>query len=117
MATGTTGRVATPQVQKQVSPSEVSRRAAASPLTDEKIVAGILAGRGADFETLVRRHQGPVYSFLLRMLHDPEEALDMTQEVFLKVFCSLDKFDPRFRFTTWMYRIASNAAIDQIRKR
>src|SRR5262245_11209778 len=88
-----------------------------SALPDEQIVAGILAGRGADFEVLVRRHQGPIYNFLLRMLHDTEEALDMTQEVFLKVFCSLERFDPRFRFTTWMYRIASNAAIDLIRKR
>src|SRR5262245_13023984 len=86
-------------------------------LPDEQLVAGILAGRGADFEILVRRHQGAVHNFILRMLHDPEEALDLTQEVFLKVFCSLERFDPRFRFITWMYRIASNAAIDQIRKR
>ena len=88
-----------------------------SSLSDEQIVAYVLAGHGAEFEALVRRHQGPVYNFLLRMLHDPDEALDLTQEVFLKVFCSLERFDPRFRFTTWMYRIASNAAIDQIRKR
>ena len=89
----------------------------ASSLPDERIVAGILAGRGADFEILVRRHQGAIHNFILRMLHDSEEALDLTQEVFLKVFCSLERFDPQFRFTTWMYRIASNAAIDQIRKR
>ncbi len=85
--------------------------------TDEQIVAAIVSGKGADFELLVRRHQGAVYNFLTRMLHDTEEALDLTQEVFLKVFCSLERFDPRFRFTTWMYRIASNAAIDHIRKR
>ncbi len=86
-------------------------------LSDEGIVAGIVGGNGADFEVLVRRHQGALYGFVLRMVHDPEEALDLTQEVFLKVFCSLERFDPRFRFTTWMYRIASNAAIDHIRKR
>lgn len=98
-----------------------ARRSGASlestPRADESIVAGIVAGSGSDFEILVRRHQGAVYSFLLRMLHDPDEALDLTQEVFLKVFCSLERFDARFRFTTWMYRIASNAAIDHIRKR
>src|SRR5262245_25459770 len=60
------------------------RPAPAAPLSDERIVAEILAGKGAEFEVLVRRHQGPVYNFLLRMLHDPEEALDLTQEVFLK---------------------------------
>ncbi|HEY3174609.1 MAG TPA: sigma-70 family RNA polymerase sigma factor [Candidatus Polarisedimenticolia bacterium] len=86
-------------------------------LSDEQLLAEVLAGRGADFEVLVRRHQGAVYNFILRMLHDPEDALDLTQEVFLKIFCSMERFDPRFRFTTWMYRIASNAAIDQIRKR
>jgi len=91
--------------------------AAAQAISDEQLVAGILAGRGADFEILVRRHQGAIHNFILRMLHDPDEALDLTQEVFLKIFCSLERFDPQFRFTTWLYRIASNAAIDQIRKR
>ncbi len=85
--------------------------------TDEQVVARILTGQGSDFEILVRRHQSAIYNFLLRMLHDPEEALDLAQEVFLKVFCSLERFDPRYRFTTWMYRIAFNAAIDNIRKR
>ena len=89
----------------------------ANSLPDEQLVAAILAGRGADFEILVRRHQGAIHNFILRMLHDSEDALDLTQEVFLKIFCSLERFNPEFRFTTWMYRIASNAAIDQIRKR
>jgi RNA polymerase sigma-70 factor, ECF subfamily len=88
-----------------------------SAMPDEQLVAHILRGHGADFETLVRRHQGAIYNFLLRMVHDPEEALDLSQEVFLKVFCSLERYDPQFRFTTWLYRIASNAAIDLIRKR
>ena len=108
-------------VRNQARQEDTLRRSAVASLPaalpDEQIVAEVISGQGAEFEVLVRRHQGPVYNFLLRMLHDPEEALDMTQEVFLKVFCSLERFDPRFRFTTWMYRIASNAAIDQIRKR
>ena len=103
--------------QREVRGHEAASQSTLSTQPDEQIVAAILAGRGGDFEVLVRRHQGPIYNFLLRMLHDSEEALDMTQEVFLKVFCSLERFDPRFRFTTWMYRIASNAAIDLIRKR
>jgi len=103
--------------QRDVRGHEGASQLPISALPDEQIVAAILSGRGGDFEILVRRHQGPIYNFLLRMLHDTEEALDMTQEVFLKVFCSLERFDPRFRFTTWMYRIASNAAIDLIRKR
>jgi RNA polymerase sigma-70 factor (ECF subfamily) len=103
--------------RQQASRASAGRRPASSALTDEALVARILAGHGQDFEELVRRHQGAIHNFLLRMVRDPEEALDLSQEVFLKVFCSLERFDPRFRFTTWMYRIASNAAIDQIRKR
>ena len=90
---------------------------AVADLPDEQIVRRVLAGSGAEFEVLVRRHQGAIFSFLLRMVHDPDEALDLCQEVFLKVFSSLDRFDARFRFTTWLYRIASNAAIDVIRRR
>lgn len=101
----------------QAAPRPAPGQQAAAALSDEQLVAQVLCGHGADFEALVRRHQGPVYSFLLRMVRDPEEALDLSQEVFLKVFCSLERFDARFRFTTWMYRIASNAAIDQIRRR
>ncbi len=86
-------------------------------LSDERLVAHVLAGHGGDFEVLVRRHQGAIYGFLLRMVHDPEEALDLSQEVFLKVFGSLERFDPTYRFTTWIYRIAYNAAVDAIRKR
>ena len=95
----------------------VGGHASAAGVTDEELVARILDGEGTSFELLVRRHQGAIYSFLLRMMHDPDEAMDLSQEVFLKVFSSLERFDPRFRFTTWMYRIASNAAIDQLRKR
>jgi len=90
---------------------------AISRSSDEDLVSHILSGHGEDFEILVRRHQGAIFGFLLRMVHDTEEALDLSQEVFLKVFSSLERFNPRFRFTTWLYRIASNSAIDQIRKR
>ncbi len=88
-----------------------------SELSDERLVARILDGNGAEFEVLVRRHQGAIYSFILRMVRDPEDAMDLCQEVFLKVFSSLERFDPQFRFTTWLYRIASNTAIDEIRRR
>jgi RNA polymerase sigma-70 factor, ECF subfamily len=107
--------------RQQAAKTAARKRAPAqgllTSLPDEQLVARILAGHGQDFEELVRRHQGAIYNFLLRMVRDPDEAMDLSQEVFLKVFCSLERFDPRFRFTTWMYRIASNAAIDQIRKR
>jgi len=84
--------------------------------SDESLVAGILSGRGAEFETLVRRHQSGIYAFLLRMVHKPEEAADLAQEVFLKVFSNLEQFKPQYRFKTWLYRIAANAAVDRRRR-
>ena len=51
------------------------------------------------------------------MLRNPEEAADLTQEVFLKVFTNLEQFNSEYRFKTWLYRIASNAAVDRSRRR
>jgi len=97
--------------------------ATAIPLTpagdarpDETLIAEILSGAGGDFETLVRRHQSGVYAFLIRMVRDGEEAADLTQEVFLRVFANLEQFNPAFRFKTWLYRIAANAAVDRKRR-
>jgi RNA polymerase sigma-70 factor (ECF subfamily) len=69
------------------------------------------------FECLVRRHQRSLVNHLYRHLGQRDGALDLAQEVFLKVYLSLSSFDPRYRFTTWLYRIASNCAIDQLRKK
>jgi RNA polymerase sigma-70 factor (ECF subfamily) len=54
---------------------------------------------------------------LYRLTGQPDTARDLAQEVFIKVYTSLATFDPRYRFTTWLYRIASNCAIDHLRKR
>lgn len=87
------------------------------PASDEELVGDVLAGREGSFETLVRRHQQGVHAFLLRMVRDPDEAADLAQEVFLKVFAGLEQFNPAFRFRTWLYRIAANAAVDRSRRR
>jgi RNA polymerase sigma-70 factor (ECF subfamily) len=84
--------------------------------SDESLVAGILSGHVGEFESLVRRHQSGVYAFLLRMVHDSDEAADLAQEVFLKVFSNLEQFNPEYRFKTWLYRIAANAAVDRRRR-
>jgi RNA polymerase sigma-70 factor (ECF subfamily) len=65
---------------------------------------------------LIRRHQKPLINFLYRMVGDLELAVDMAQEVFTKAYLALERYDPRFRFTTWLYRIASNNAIDHLRR-
>ena len=84
---------------------------------DAELVRLILGGEGAHFESLVARYQTRLFRFISRYTNDAEDARDVTQEVFLKVYGALDSFDPRYRFSTWLFRIAGNAAIDHLRRR
>lgn len=84
--------------------------------TDEQLVAAALAGDRDAFGMLVGRYEGRLVNYLFRLVRSPEDAHDLAQEVFLKVYQALDRFDPQFRFSTWLFRVAQNAAIDQIRR-
>jgi RNA polymerase sigma-70 factor (ECF subfamily) len=88
----------------------------ATPVADEELVRQVLAGDVLQFEELVRRHQRQIVNFIYRMVGDFDLAMDMSQEVFIRVYQALDRFDARYRFTTWIYRIASNCAIDRLRR-
>jgi RNA polymerase sigma-70 factor (ECF subfamily) len=84
---------------------------------DPELVVRALAGREDCFEELVRRYQRPIVAYVYRMVGDYDAALDLAQEVFIKVYNSLGRYRPEFKFSTWIYRIAHNAAIDQLRRR
>ena len=84
---------------------------------DPDLVQRILHGEELLFEALVRRYQARVVAHVARMVGSREDALDLTQEIFLKVFGALDRYNPEFKFSTWLFRIAGNAAIDHLRKR
>ncbi len=82
-------------------------------------LALVTAARGGDvaaFETLVRAHIDAVYAHGLRFFGEPSTADDVVQEVFIKVFRSLDTFDGRAAFTTWLYRITRNVCLDMLRR-
>ena len=85
--------------------------------TDETLVATILDGQPELYRELVTRYKGRLVNYLYRMFRNEEDAHDLAQDVFLKVFGALDRFDPKYRFSTWLFRVAQNAAIDTIRKR
>ena len=91
----------------------------AEPLdpTDEALVRSVLAGDRDRFELLVERYQKRLVNYLYRMVRNLEEAHDLTQEVFVRVYQALDRYDSQYRFSTWLFRVAQNAAIDVIRKR
>lgn len=84
---------------------------------DEEVVSRILAGEEDLLAELVRRYQRRLLAHLFRVVGDREEALDLTQEIFLRVFQALPRFNAQFKFSTWIFRIASNAGIDYLRKR
>ncbi len=86
-------------------------------LADGEIVQRILAGDEPLFEVLVRRYQARVISHVARMVGNRDDALDLSQEIFVKVFQALDRYNPEYKFSTWLFRIAGNAAIDHLRKR
>ena len=83
---------------------------------DSELVVRALAGREEGFEELVRRYQRPIVAYVYRMVGDYDAALDLAQEVFIKVYGSLTRYRPEFKFSTWIYRIAHNAAIDHLRR-
>jgi RNA polymerase sigma-70 factor (ECF subfamily) len=85
-------------------------------LADYELVQSAVAGREASFEELVRRYQRPIAAYVYRMVGDYDAALDLTQEVFIKVYNSLNRYRSEFKFSTWIYKIAHNAAIDHLRR-
>ena len=88
-----------------------------APVSDEQLVRQALDGDRQAFERLVRRHQTGLVNHLFRQTGQREMAFDLAQEVFLKVYSALPKFNPKYRFTTWVYRIATNRAIDLMRRK
>jgi RNA polymerase sigma-70 factor, ECF subfamily len=84
--------------------------------SDEKLMLRFQAGDASAFETLVRRHRTPVFSFLLRLTGDRGRAEDLCQEAFLKVVRGSKDWAPRARFQTWLYAIARNQAVDEARR-
>jgi len=84
---------------------------------DEELVAAVLDGDRERFGALVDRYQARLVNYLFRLLRNVDDAHDLAQEVFVKVYQVLDRYDPQFKFSTWLFRVAQNAAIDQIRRR
>lgn len=84
--------------------------------TEEKLI--ILAKQGdlAAFEELVYLYEKPIYNYLLRMLGHSQNAEDATQDTFIKLFKSFKNVDPSRKFSSWVYKIATNTALDLIRK-
>jgi RNA polymerase sigma-70 factor, ECF subfamily len=86
------------------------------PRTDEQLMAAYQRGEVGAYRVLVERHHAPVYRYCLRSLRSKEAAADATQEVFLKVVRLAPTWEQKAKVTTWVYTMARNHCIDEIRK-
>jgi RNA polymerase sigma-70 factor (ECF subfamily) len=86
-------------------------------LGDREVVTLAKAGKEAAYRELLRRYERPVFSLIYRMVRDRALAEDLAQETFIKVLNALESYRPEYKFSSWVFKIANNAAIDQLRRR
>lgn len=86
-------------------------------LPDADVVRLAQQGRELAFRELVRRYERPVFSLVFRMVRDRELAEDLSQDAFIKVLNHIDRYSPEFKFSSWLFKIANNVAIDHLRRR
>lgn len=85
--------------------------------TDQEVVLEARQGREAAYRELIRRYERPVFSLIYRMVRNREQAEDLSQETFVKVLNAIESYRPEFKFSSWVFKIANNAAIDHLRRR
>jgi RNA polymerase sigma-70 factor (ECF subfamily) len=90
-------------------------RAELDPASDAAMMLRVAAGDEGAFNFLVEKHNRPVIHFLYRMVHNQAVAEELAQEVFLRVYRARDSYRAEAKFTTWLYRIATNLAVNQAR--
>ena len=86
-------------------------------LTDQEVVARAREGRETAFRELIGRYERPVFSLIYRLVRDRERAEDLSQETFIKVLNALERYDPTYKFSSWIFKIAHNTALDHLRKK
>ena len=86
-------------------------------LSDQEVVLLARSGREAAYRELIRRYERPVFALLFRMVRDRELAEDLSQETFVKALNAIESYRPEFKFSSWIFKIANNAAIDHLRRR
>lgn len=86
-------------------------------LSDHEIIEATKAGDENAFGEIINRYKQPLTNYIFRMLNDYEEAVDLAQESFVRVYFAIDRYHSKYAFSTYIYRIATNLAISEIRKR
>ncbi len=77
----------------------------------------VLAGDKQAYAHIINKYKNQLYATILRMTKNPQDAQDLVQEAFIKVYQQLDKYDEKGSFSSWMYRVAINHCMDELRKK
>ena len=83
--------------------------------TDIPLIQRCLANDSGAFEELLNRYKNQIFSFIFRMIRNPEDAEDLAQDTFIKAFRGLNSYNPSYPFITWLFRIAHNTCVDFLR--
>jgi RNA polymerase sigma-70 factor (ECF subfamily) len=84
--------------------------------TDQDLVQRSIEGEESAFNELLNRYKRGVYTLIIRMVRDPETANDLSQDTFIKLYSSLSYYNPNYKFSSWLFKIANNLTIDYLRK-
>jgi len=90
---------------------------AVEAISDHELLAAIRDGDEVAFQEIVRRYRNPITNFIYRMLDDYERSVELTQETFIRVYTSASRYQANYSFSTYIYRIATNLAISELRRR
>lgn len=86
-------------------------------LSDIELIKRILSGNQELFSELVSRYKKLIFSVVYNMIHDKQEVNDVTQEIFIRIYQALHRYNPEFKFSTWSVKIATNYCLDTLRKK
>src|SRR5690242_2898471 len=85
--------------------------------SDHELLEAIRDGDETAFQEIVRRYRNPITNFIYRMIDDYERSVELAQETFIRIFTSASRYQANYSFSTYIYRIASNLAISELRRR
>lgn len=103
--------------KNELGTSGEKNRACVRTVSDHQLIDNVRNGDEAAFGEIMARYKNPITNFLYRFLNDYEEAVDLAQETFVRVYFAIDRYHTNYAFSTYIYRIASNLAITELRKR
>ncbi|HET9531184.1 MAG TPA: sigma-70 family RNA polymerase sigma factor [Blastocatellia bacterium] len=104
-------------VTHQAQAIEIGGSRSIEAANDHELLAAIRDGDEAAFQEIVRRYRNPITNFVYRMIDDYERSVELAQETFIRVYTSASRYQANYSFSTYIYRIATNLAISELRKR